>query len=484
MSATVALAELERRRRERAKRYRDDPVGYLRDGFGLILWEWDIAGKGLVGQAPIARVVSKNASLPLSRWVAIRSGHKVGKSMLIAGLAIWWFDTRNEGRVVITSSSFTQVENINWPDVARLWKSAKFARQGKLGDTPRTGVDYDNGRKYIIGLSTDVAENIGGYSGSEFLWLIDEASGIDEKIFEAIIGNTAGNSMVVMVGNPTQPVGTFFDAFNDNASEHDIFHLSSWDTPNAQTGENLVPGLAIRAWCEQRKERWGENDPRYKVRVLGEFPSTGVATVFPQELIERMFVEDNDAVEGVLAIGVDVARFGDDVTVIQAVRGNRAFVPKQMHQADSRQIITAIRTMVETLRYDGEIPIVRIDTIGVGFAVFDGMQHAEWCEVVSVNAAQRLDENPEYHNVRAAMYFGLLAWAKNGGRCQENRLLRQELSVTQYEFTAKNKIIVEEKKAIRKKLKRSPDFADALALAVYGGRTQALYSSLNDQSDW
>ena len=484
--------ELERRRRARCLRYRNDPVGYGKDCYGYTLWEWEVPGKGLIGQAPIARKVAENAQLPLAKWVSVRSGHKVGKSDLMSLLALWWYDTREEGRVVLTSSSFGQIENINWPSIAKLWRMSKWLKQGTIGETARSGIDYNTGQKYIVGVSTDRTENLGGYSGKELLWLIDESSGINEAIFEAVEGNTAGNAMGVMCGNMTKASGTFHDSHNELAGEYSTFHLSSWDTPNAQTGEVIIPGLAVRGWCEKCLARWGENDPRYKVRVMGEAPNVGVNTIFPADVVANMLIDPNDSrldprvnrQQGRLSIGVDVARMGDDVSVVQAVRGKVAYPPRIMLHADTMDLVQLVRETVEQYAVQGEVPIVNVDTVFVGIALFDYLNGVDWVQATSLNGGDKLPDDSEYHNVRAGMYFGLLDWGKNGGVAPKSRPLAQELMNVLYEFTPKGKIIVEDKKVLRKRLRRSPDEADALALAVYKSRGASDYDSFTEDAAW
>src|SRR5436189_77512 len=105
-------------------------------------------------------------------------------------------------------------------------------------------------------------ERFQGLHSESVLVIVDEASGVDEAIYESIEGILTGpNAKLLLIGNPNSPSGTFFQSHQ--SALYQSFHISALDVP-----ERLLPP----GWREERLAEWGEDNPAYQVRVLGEFP--------------------------------------------------------------------------------------------------------------------------------------------------------------------------------------------------------------------
>jgi phage terminase large subunit len=454
---------------ERQAAYRDDPV----------LWAWEVLGVRLwVRQADICRAVARYSK------VAVRSGHKVGKSSAAVILALWWCATRKTGRVIMTSSGGRQVSKVLWRELLRLVGDART--RGTLPDdfptpakTPDSGMNWADGRQ-IIGFSTDQSELMAGFSGAELLYILDEASGIEEPIFEAIEGNLAGGGRVVMFSNPTQTAGTFCAAFGEKREFWHCIHISSEDTPNVLEGREVVPGLAGRAWVEEKRKLWGVDSPLYQVRVRGNFPTNASDRVIAISLVDsarERWDEFEDAVDertGRLEVGVDVARFGDDSSVIWPRRGAMAFPPIKLQGHDTQEVAGNVLRVVRELRRPSEPPArVKVDVIGVGAGVADALrtnarvtENVAEIEVVDVNVSNNATADT-YVRLRDQLWFGVADWLKGGGMLPPNAEAESELTAPKFSFDAQGRSKVESKDEIKKVLHRSPDLADALALAVY-----------------
>jgi hypothetical protein len=434
--------------------YFDDPVGFCREILGVGLWS---------GQVRILLAVLRSDS------VAVRSGHKVGKTTVVAALALWWACTRPTALVLLTSSSYTQVEEQLWPTVRKLYQRA--ARRGhplggRINQSAEGGIRWPDDRR-MFGLSTDKPERMGGYSGSELLVIADEASGIQESIFEAVEGNMGGGGHKVLVGNPTQLGGTFYDAFHDQADLWETLHISSEETPNVIDGRMVIPGLATREWVERCKIAWGEDDPRYQVRVRGNFPGQAANSVIGLTTVEEAVARWNTTeADGQLELGVDVARFGDDDSVIIARRGKKAFRPVTVHGQDTVQIAGLALKIAHKLRSPNERVKIKVDGIGVGSGVVDQLKTHDDVDVVDVNVASAATDD-EYANLRAQIWFATDDWLKDGGAIPGDKGLKGELVAPTYKFNARGKQVVEAKEDMKKRLKRSPDRADALGLSIY-----------------
>lgn len=455
----LRLLQAAEAKRQEFARYRDDPVGFIERVLGVRLW---------ARQREIARGVARH------KRVAVRSGHKVGKSTLLVGLALWWVCTRADGRVVMTSASARQVRAILWRELRKLYRGAQRAIGGTLHKVPEAGLQFDDGRE-VTGFSTKEPEKAAGVSGAELLYLIDEASGVPDEIFEAIEGNRAGGAHLVMFSNPTRTEGYYFDAFHRAAAFWLRFHVSSEETPNVASGRMDVPGLATREWVEEKREEWGEDSPLYQVRVRGNFPAQASNAVIGLGLVldavrrwkdARRDPEPADRLE----LGVDVARTGDDESVVYPRRGARAYPPRAFRGLDGPDLAGQVLLVAAELARPGEVPLVKIDANGVGASPYDALARSAAVETVAVVASEASALPDEYVNLRAELAFGLRGWLQGGGQLPDHGKTQADLVTVHFAFDGKNRLKVESKDEIKKRLKRSPDYGDALALAVYAPR--------------
>jgi hypothetical protein len=202
---------------------------------------------------------------------AVRSSHGTGKTATAARVVLDWI-TEGRGIVVTTAPTWHQVEGQLWKEIATAARQAVIPIGGKLTST-RLEIAKD---WVAYGLSTDQPERFQGEHSPRLLLVVDEASGVDEAIFQASQGYlTAEGASVLLLGNPTRMAGTFFNAFQPDSRYHKI-HISTFDTPRF-TGE-IVPDTVLRemptrAWQEEMAQLYGVDDPEYLVRVLGEFAS-------------------------------------------------------------------------------------------------------------------------------------------------------------------------------------------------------------------
>jgi phage terminase large subunit len=452
-------------------RYQRDPVGFARDVLGMRLWRKQ-------------REILNALAAKRDALVAVRSGHKVGKSRLDAVAAFWFAACFPGARAIMTSASGRQVKDILWREISAIWRKMTVAQRELLGChpphvAPDAGVLWDDGRE-IKGFTTDDPERMAGYSGENLLFILDEASGIERPIFEAIEGNRAGGTgRVLMTSNPTRTTGEFFDAFHNKRAFYVTFCISSLDSPNVTGEEEPIPGIADPVWCEQMERKYGKTSPLYEIRVLGNFPSQGSNAVIGVAAIEEakkrgeVMVEPQWS-EARLHLGVDVARFGDDESVITARRGAWTAPPRVVLGFDTVEVAGLALKMARELVQPGEgrKPLVKVDGIGVGGGVVDILRRSDEIEVVEVNVAEVSDDQDEYPNLRSQLWFGLANWLDTGAIANDEAL-EGELAMPSYSFDARGRRVVIGKKEMKQKLGRSPDRAESLMLAVYGRQDDA-----------
>jgi hypothetical protein len=455
----------------RFEHYVEDPIGFAENVLGVSLW---------YRQREIIAAVHKESR------VAVRSGHKVGKSASAAAIALWFASTRPRARVILTAPTHRQIRTILWREIKALYLHSKVPLGGELNEMPEYGLQFADGRE-VVGFYTNEPEKMAGISGPAVLFIADEASGIPTEIYEAIEGNRAGGARLVMFSNPTQTSGYFFDAFNKKRDYWRCIHVSSEEA--AETG---IPGLATKEFIDEKRREWGINSPLYQVRIAGNFPEQQSNAVIALGDVERAVARWNEMGEdrSPLVLGVDPARFGDDSSAIVARRGQRVLSVSKVNGQNTHQTGARALEMSRQLRFGpGERPHIRVDSIGIGAGVCDYLRdyhNKGEIVLVEVNVSAPARVEGRYHNLRSELWFKAAEWLRGGGAIPSDGELESELVTPTYNFDLKNRLRVMEKAEIKKILGRSPDKADAFCLAVCpasnGSYSAAFISSRGDHT--
>jgi hypothetical protein len=428
----------------------------------------------------------------------VRSGHKVGKSILAVVIAIWWVMTRPRGQVVLTAPTFDQILDPLWLEFARLHKAA--AKRGvPLGGRVRQGQNREfelPGDRFIRAISTNHPDKMSGRSGSNRLFIVDEAFGYDEGMWDPILGNLGGGGHLLALGNPTRTSGRLFEAFHTGDELWKTFQISSAQSPNVVTGRNVIDGLATREFIRETLldecgivldetatydeiieavRSAGLDSPFLNVRVLGEFPAQASNAIFGLAYVEESCRRNAQTpTEGRLRVGVDVARYGDDESVIAPRRGKHCF-PLEAHRGlDGPQLAGQVHEYVLSHALPGEIgdpqrrPHVNVDVIGVGASCFDALKRmaGDAYSVCPINVAEKAFDEDKYINRRSEIWFAGKKWLLGGGSIPNDTRLKAELVAPVYTLDERGRYVVEKKDAIKKRLKRSPDRADAFLLSL------------------
>lgn len=478
-------------------RYRDDPVAFFREILGVEPWH---------KQVEILEAVRDHPR------VAVSSGHKIGKSNSAAGVALWFYCSYTDARVVMTSVTDRQVNQILWRELrmmrtrggrcvackaaiktmiasgmSQVEAESRIPRpcehsaliEGHHGELARTGLKSEDFRE-IVGFTAREAEAVAGVSGENLLYLLDEASGISKEIFEAIEGNRAGGARLVMYSNPTKNDGEFFDAFHSKKDLYTTIRVSSEETPNVTEGRIVVPGLATREWVEEKKIEWGVDSPLYKVRVRGEHALNEDGKIFSIHAISQSEQRWEDAsAEGRLFIGMDPAGASGqgDETAFAVRRGLKHLRLQTMRGLSEEAHLVQLLALINEMRDGREVPVVVMDREGdVGTKVatalrtfVDSPAGRSAFELVTVRASDKALRRPDvYDRQRDALVGNLEAWIREGGAILEDAKLSAEMHVFEWRLSAGNgRQKCTPKDVVRKALGRSPDRFDALALSVW-----------------
>lgn len=439
-------------------RWQADPVAFAYEVLGLDLLE---------AQRDVLRSVASN------RKTAVKSGHKTGKTTTAAACAIWHGVCFDRARSILTASSARQVDSLLWYEVQRLYRTAKIPIGGHMHLSAAGGLKLSRDRQ-IFGFATDETEKMAGFSSPKMLFVIDEASGFDRKIYEAIEGNCMGGASILAISNPTKTYGFFFDAFHKESSSWSTHTLNSLEIARTaqQKFDGKTTGLADLASCEASIALWGKDSPKAKVRIFGEFAAdTSDAFINPDAVLDAMRAHPHTRGSGRLTLGVDVARFGKDNSAIAARRGQKIAYVKKYHHLDGPKILEEVLDTIKRLKKpDDEKPLVILDVTGIGQG--SAGWYREKCEIfdlIEVNSGRDklTSDDTKYANVRADAWDCFREWIERGGAIPNDDDLRTELVAPKSDTDKNGRLIIESKRSIRSRLGKSTDLADACVLSTY-----------------
>ena len=402
--------------------------------------------------------------------VAVKSGNGLGKGFSAAISILWFLYCEDEAVVLSTAPTFRQVRHVLWKEVHRLHHRARYKLDGKLLDT-RLEISES---RYALGLSSDSADEFQGFHGPNMLIVVDEAEGVEETIYEAIESvMTSENCKLLLIGNPTTMAGNFRRAFYEDRVLYHTITISALESPNVLKGHSVIRGLVTRKWVEERGKIWGEENPVYQARVLGEFPDQGEDTLIPLSVVEGAAARNSTQPRGLpsqdgekVVIAVDVARFGSDKSVILRRRGMAVEDIQGYRGLDTMKLAGHVAKAIELHQPDA----VMIDEVGIGAGVVDRLREQGY-HVQGVNVGTAAHDSEHYANLRAEGYWNLhdLFLQEEVTIPPDGELVAQ-LAGLRYTFNSLGRMVMESKEEIRRRGGASPDKADAMMLAFLSNR--------------
>jgi len=453
----------------RMRSYEKDPLGFAKDILGVTLWSRQ---KEIV-------------SSPLrSRRIAVRSGHKIGKSTALCCIGWWFYCSFPGARVILTANTAEQVDGILWRELKRLARVAEqrgFKMPGfdRMADRAKTGIIDPFDLSEIKGCTSREAEAVAGRSGAYMLYLLDEASGIADKVFKAIEGNRMGGAWLVMTSNPTRVEGEFYDAFHDKKSFYETIAIDSRENPNF-TGElPHIPGFAEPDMVNQKLAEEGEASEEFQIRVCGNFASAEARKIFSISAIASANVRwfEMDDPNARLHIGLDPAgESGEgDETAWAIRRGPKVLAIRTNRGLSPDQHIAHFAELAAEFRMPGDLPpLLSVDSEGpVGAKVWHAFgayadANPMAVELIRIRSSEKAVRQPLiYALLRDELFANARAWLKEGGALPEDSKLERELHCVEFITDVRNRYHVTPTKEIRKLIRRSPDRAMALLYCLW-----------------
>lgn len=435
--------------------YRANPVGWVADRLGEHLWS---------KQREIAE------SLVTNRRTAVKSCHDVGKSFVASRAAAWFIDTHPPGEAIVVSTAptYKQVHAILWEEIRRAAKRAAAAGTPLPGRVLQSD-EWKLGDGTLIGFGRKPADtDEHGFQGIHrryVLVILDEACGVPKQLWtavEAITTNT--NCRTLAIGNPDDPASEFAEVCKPG-SGWNVVRVSAHDTPNftgEQVPDELRPLLIEPGWVEDKARRWGTESPLYASKVLGEFPDVGQDVLFPPSLIRAAQERDLDPDDQRTRLGVDVARFGTDRTVLTLARGPVARIVAEYGSVST----TETSGRVTAVAREHRVRRVQVDGVGVGGGVVDQLRDTG-VRVHDLQSGGAARDRERFANARAEWYWGLRERFEAGDIDLDpaDDELAAQLGSIRYKYTARGQILIESKEDMKKRGLPSPDRADSLVYA-------------------
>lgn len=398
---------------------------------------------------------------------ATASGHGIGKSTLVAWLIKFILDTRPMSKGIVTANTSDQLRTKTWAELAK-WHQMSITEHLYQYTSGRGSMSlYRKGTKKIqqnwrVDAQTCREENSEAFqglhaAGSTPFYIFDEASGIPNKIWEARAGGaTDGEPMSFDFGNPTRKSGMFYENCIGQYSHR--YRVRNIDSRSVSiTNKEL-----FKEWAED----WGEDSDFFKVKVRGVFPSAGsVQFISTDDVLNAMTRTFNPSKYDPLLIGVDVARFGDNETVIYPRIGldAKSFPFKTYRGLDNYQVAEKVIDMIqEFLALGKKCTTLFVDGGGHGSGVVDILRRLGY-NPIDVNFGNKSTDNK--FRYRGDEMWGKMRAAMDKIALPRNSDLQSQLTQREYGYTISGgKLHLESKKDMIKRGIQSPDIADALAL--------------------
>ncbi len=447
--------------------YYDHPVDFFREILRMDPDEWQEEVLGDLAQ------YSK---------ISVRSGQGVGKTALEAGAIIWFLVCRPYSRVIATAPTMQQLYDVLWAEIAK-WLDKSLVKDLLKWTKTKVYMVGDDKRWFATAKTATKPENMQGFHEDHMLIVVDEASGVADPIMEAILGTLTGkDNKLLMCGNPNRLEGVFYDSHNGDRDKFHTHKVSSMDSKRTSR-ENI----------EMLLNKYGRESDVARVRIFGDFPKGALDSLISLETVECAcgctLPEKEIETSNILHIGCDVARFGDDKTVITPRIAGKIYQFKKYSKKSTME--TAGNVILMCKEYMKKYPklkkcVIKVDDTGVGGGVTDRIREvvAEESLPYSVipvnNGASATDE---YYANLGSQIWGLLrdALEENFSHMIQGESVTLEmpndaemikqLSSRKQKITSKGKIQLESKDDMKARGLGSPDIADSVTLAFYEPNT-------------
>lgn len=440
--------------------FREEVYNHINDGnYDLIVsrhFEEFIKGSHITWQQWLILIAIERAHLKKGKnKISISSGHGIGKSNVLAMLILWYLFCFKDSQIPCTAPTAEQMHDILWKELAAMHKRMPKAIQDKYEWSANYMRIIESPETWFARAKTARKENpeaLAGVHGDYVMFVVDEASGVPEEIFNTAEGAMTGeNVIVIMISNPTRLIGYFYDSHNNDKNAWANMRFSSKDSP-----------IVNNDYITRIIDKHGEESDEYKIRVLGQFPEAdaiddkGYVPLFLENDIRQ--IADMDFVGDVL-LGIDPAGQGRDETVWVLRDRFKAKVICKEKLSNPKSIAEKTLTLMSYYKIRSEN--IYVDNFGVGANIAQEMA-IEGYRINGINVGDKAFDD-RYVNLRAEAYWKIKEWVRTGGEFIQHDGWK-ELLYIRYRNQLGGRLQIMPKIDMKKNLGRSPDHSDALSL--------------------
>lgn len=435
------------------RRWRQNPVAFVREQFCVEPDAW---------QADVLDAFVKQ------QRIAMKACKGPGKTAVLAWLGWNFLATRRHPKVAATSITADNLADGLWTEMAKWQSRSPFLKQSfewqktRIVAKQHSETWWMSARTWPRSADANTqADTLAGLHADNLLFLVDEAGGIPDAVLAAAEAGLANAGIegreahLVIAGNPTHLEGPLYRACT---IERHLWHVT--EITSDPDDPKRSPRVSVE-WARQQIQKYGRDNPWVLVNVFGRFPPSSLNSLLgPDEVREAMgrHLRPEQFEHAARILGVDVAREGDDCSVIFPRQGMASFDPIVMRNADSIQGAGAVARKI--IDWNADACFVD-NTGGFGAGWIDQLRTLRHSPIGIHFSSKPTDAS--YLNKRAEIWFAMAQWVKEGGALPPVPELVAELTVPTYSFHG-DKFQIEDKDQIKERLGRSPDLADALAL--------------------
>ena len=400
------------------------------------------------------------------RFSVIVAHRRMGKSVAMINQLIWMAShcTLERPRYAYVAPFYSQAKTIAWDYLKHYTAPIPTVKRNESElwvEIPTMG--KDRARIRLFG-----GENPDALRGQYIDYcVLDEVAQMKPNIWGEIIMPCLvdRHGGCAFIGTP-QGFNLLFELYNKGLKEPAWFAKSY---PATDTG--------VLSEEDLREARKTMSEAQYRQEFLCDFSASSEQVLIPLDLILKATKRTNLPQTyswAPIVIGVDVARFGDDQSVIYVRQGNHTIAIKKYRDMDlmtfTDYVAGAINQYGATMTF--------IDVVGLGAGVMDRLTQLGYRNIMGVNAGYAAD-NPRYKNKRAEMWDKTKEWLEAGGDIPDDPLLISELSSVQYSYDPTDRLVLEKKEDMKKRGMASPDVAEGLVHTFFQNVMQNEYDEDN-----
>ena len=439
------------------RNYRNNILHYVNTQFKVTPDKWQ--EKALIEYSRPDKAISR---------ISLQACAGPGKTAVLAWCGLWFLCTQGHRgehpKGAVVAKTLDNLKDNIWPEFSK-WINVSPLCRAILKWTKTRIFAKDHNETWFLSArsfsrdanSEDQGKTLSGVHSQYVTFILDESGEIPISVLKAAEQTMSVKNKkfarILQAGNPTSVTNMLY-----HASKLDGWFIISI------TGDPEDPYRSPRIdikWAQDQIDKYGRTDPWVMAYILGQFPESGINTLLSLKDVEdsmRRVPKPNFVNTASKRLGVDVARFGLDSTVIFPRQGLRAYNFVEMRKRETDVI--AARVALAKQRWGSHLEFVD-GTGGWGAGVVDSLRQARYNPREVHFSGAPIDQ--KYKNKRSEMWFEMANWVKRGGMLPMGQKIKRELTEITYSYMG-GKFIMEDKEQLKKRLGYSPDIADALAL--------------------